>query len=356
MTTHSRTTTETVTLIQSLPQSQGRTVGEVEELHQRSLCYRLRYVDGGSVFVKRAQRAASGSWTADVVREAKILQLLHGLGAPVPRHLATVDKPDFKAMVTEYLDDRSPVATGHLLDNGGVAWADALGRTVAQIHALSARLGPVGTGIDQTPPTLNLVSPLVARIRRPTPSEVAAHAGGYSEMLTRLHLAGLDEALATTVDGWRADGLIHGDLKSDNLLRSRDVDDDEPISVIDWEFAGWGDTRWDVASLIGACVFEWLNGVICQSNGTLDDWLADAHWPLGAVRRAVRQLTAAYSTGGVVTDNDRAQWMRYAGLFLLQRLMMSAMHSPRLTSSALTYLQVATTILRDPSTGIELLT
>ncbi|MDD4761999.1 MAG: phosphotransferase [Candidatus Pacebacteria bacterium] len=51
-------------------------------------------------------------------------------------------------------------------------------------------------------------------------------------------------------------GLIHGDLKLDNILVVN-----ESFIFLDWELSGIGDLSWDIASIIGSMVIIWLDNL-----------------------------------------------------------------------------------------------
>ena len=51
---------------------------------------------------------------------------------------------------------------------------------------------------------------------------------------------------------WPCLTLVHGDLKSDNILV---VDAD--IKIVDWESVQWGDPAWDVASVFSDLALSW---------------------------------------------------------------------------------------------------
>jgi len=53
---------------------------------------------------------------------------------------------------------------------------------------------------------------------------------------------------------WRPDALIHGDLKWEHYLLDPNQDE-TPICLIDWELATFGDSAWDVASIISDIMF-----------------------------------------------------------------------------------------------------
>jgi aminoglycoside phosphotransferase (APT) family kinase protein len=63
--------------------------------------------------------------------------------------------------------------------------------------------------------------------------------------------AGAEAAVDAALDVWRSSTVVHGDLRWDNCMWS---EADGAVTVLDWEFAGWGDPAWDLAGLCGDAV------------------------------------------------------------------------------------------------------
>ena len=83
-------------------------------------------------------------------------------------------------------------------------------------------------------------------------------------------------------------GLIHGDLKGDNVLWSST----EPV-VLDWELCGRGFIGWDVGSVIGSMLVIWMEGM--QLDGPRPDaWFDEAVVPYPEVCGAARRFLADY--------------------------------------------------------------
>jgi aminoglycoside phosphotransferase (APT) family kinase protein len=338
-----RLTGETVEQLCRTAPFEGARAVEVVPLHQRNLCARVRFADGRQAFVKRALPGGANT----LAHEGAVLTALAGHGLPVPSLLATLPGTDGPVLVTE------DVAAAGTLDSarqaaGGTspAWAAAIGRSLAQVHAL-----PPADDLPASNPAARLARGWTVV----TPREVTQYAGGFAEALRQLRVDGLVGLLRETASEWTPTALFHGDIKSDNILCTENPDDERPVRLIDWEGGGRGDPRWDVGSLIGDSLFTWLSGIDLDAGPTLDDWIAAADPPFSAVQEDIAAATRAYESRRPVRPADRRQWIRYAAFFLLQRLCSSAVHSPVLPIRSLAYLQVAGQLLRRPDECGELL-
>lgn len=177
---------------------------------------------GGVPCVVKA--ASAPAKIADLRREAHVLALLQGrrLGAPAP--VAFAEGGGFAVLVTR----RRPGRPGITLYGGApetIAPAcAALGSALARLHAAP---------IDPPPGAAELL--------------VGARAAELAATLAGLPLpadlrAPLAEALAHPA--WRPahPRLVHGDAGLHNVLWGR-----RGLTLLDWELAGWGDPRLDLA-------------------------------------------------------------------------------------------------------------
>ncbi|MBM9469368.1 phosphotransferase family protein [Nakamurella leprariae] len=328
-------------------------VTDVQMVHRRSAGYRITLQDGRRWFAKRAQRRVDGTWSADLTTEGANHRVALGLPGVRPL-LPRLVHARHDILVTECIDDHR-----HLDDHRAAAGgtdpvaAAALGSVVRRLHAAGRR----ATGARP----VNHAAAAVGTWLSPTPTLVAQHPAGFTELTVRIRAAGLAAPLTRLAAGWRSITFIHGDLKSDNLfLRAADDDGHPAVRIIDWETAGLGDPRWDVGSLIGNHLFSWLAGLDFRQGQTLADWLAGAEVPWPRVQDETRTLLWAYDAGpaddhpapldaaGITTVGG------YAAVFLLQRVTASALTAPVLPPLALAAVQVAAALLTTDA-AVELL-
>jgi aminoglycoside phosphotransferase (APT) family kinase protein len=345
MTPQDRMTRETIAQLCAVEPFRGARVSDVVALSQRSLCFRLLFADGRRVFVKRAVHVEGGR-PASVSHEATVLTALADRGLPAPRPWLTLETEAGTVLVTDDVTGQGSLEQAREQSGGtSVAWAAAVGRTLAAVHAVSPC--PL--------PATNPADTLLRAWTQVTPRAVTLYANGYAELVRLLRGSRLEEPLRDAVAGWVPATAVHGDVKSDNVLCRLSPEQPGSVCLVDWESGGRGDPRWDVGCLIGDYLFTWLSGLDLDAGPDLDDWMAAADPPFSAVQDEMHAATSAYAALRPVTPADRAQWMRYAGFFLLQRLSSSALHSPVLPARSLAYLQVAAQLLRRPSECEELL-
>lgn len=179
-------------------------------------------IGGVPVVVKAAERPEK---RADLRREAHVLALLRRRLA-VPRLLATVEDEGWTVLVLRQRRGLPGVRLYGGPQEALMAPLTALGRTLARLHrrALAPPPEPEATGL--------LVATRAARLAArlndlPLPGELR---GPLAEALTH--------------PAWNParPRLIHGDAGLHNVLWSAGG-----LVLLDWELAGWGDPRLDLA-------------------------------------------------------------------------------------------------------------
>lgn len=183
----------------------------------------LARVGGTPCVLKAAERPAK---RADLAREARVLTMLAGRRLRAPRPIAFATGAGWSLLVTA----RRPGTPGLRLYAGPAAALNApliaLGRALACLHAL-----------DLPPPADAAAAGLLLACRA---AEIAA-------TLATLPLAAdlrgpLVAALAHPAWHPAAPRLTHGDAGLHNILWGA-----RGLTLLDWELAGWGDPRADLA-------------------------------------------------------------------------------------------------------------
>jgi len=120
--------------------------------------------------------------------------------------------------------------------------AAAVARALAAIHAVA-----------RDDAALRDDAPWVLALHRPPLEALRYLSAGSLELVQRLQAdAPLGAALDTLRNGWRADTLVHRDVKWANCIAHPAAGGSRPtrIKLVDWEMAGWGDPAFDVGSAL----------------------------------------------------------------------------------------------------------
>ncbi|WP_456823936.1 phosphotransferase family protein [Cellulomonas sp. P5_E12] len=150
--------------------------------------------------------------------------------------------------------------------------------------------------------------------------------------------------LLAAADRWEPTCFTHGDLRTDNVLVGPRGSEPtgptrEDVRLVDWEFSGHGDPRWDIAgALADAVVSSWdrfgteLSLPVVQACGL-------------AVRRGYGVATQGVSD---------PEWPGTVACFAAAHLVVATLSEARVAGHDLThrgvgYLQVAENILADPA-------
>ncbi len=268
---------------------------------QMSECYRVRltYADGGtgpaSVVLKVAAADQSSRQTGLAMglyeREVRFYaEIAPRLAGPLPpcRHAAY--DPETGAFDL-LLGDAAPAEVGDEIRGATVEQATLALTQLGHVH------GPLlGDPALADTPWLNGESPLNQGLM------AALYAGfvdRYSEQIAPAHrdvcerlVATLDAYLAQEAESGRAQGLVHGDYRLDNMLFGQ-PGADRPLTVVDWQTVTWGPAQTDVAYFLGCALPVQLR------RDHYDDLLRAYHVALGPdsplslddVREGVRRAT-----------------------------------------------------------------
>ncbi|WP_433535270.1 phosphotransferase [Micromonospora sp. CA-249363] len=256
----------------------------------------LRTADGGRAFVKAAPAVAQPHLTQGYAREAAILGRLP-VDLPAPRLRWTLDAAGWFVLCADAVD-------GHL---PRLPWARAeLDATLAAYAEVAAALADPPTGLTSLglPRLADLARSdilwweEVAAGREPLPALPAAARGRLPELVM------LESRLPEYADG--ATGVIHGDLRVDNVL----IDPDGRAWLCDWTWACTGPAWFDLVTLL----------LTAYAGGLDVDRIFAAHpaatgAPPDALDATLAALAGYYLTGAaaVTTSPQRAAHQRSSG-------------------------------------------
>lgn len=103
------------------------------------------------------------------------------------------------------------------------------------------------------------------------------------------HRPVLTEALNSARREVEPRGLIHADIKTDNVL----VRDDVPL-LIDWELCGRGPLAWDLGAVLGSMLTTWLDSLEMNDQTSVAAWIERAEVPFPYLSLCARAFLTTY--------------------------------------------------------------
>ncbi len=227
----------------------------------------------------------------------------------------------------------------------------ALGRALGRVH------GAFPDGQDDLQKLLPLPSqrPGVFRLHRPSLetrrnlSQAQAHCLRIVQQETEWI-----QRLESSSEEWLPMALIHGDIRSDNVLFAKG----EPgsLCLVDWELVQWGDPAWDLGAAIREHLGFWLRSMPLASELDAEARLQEAEVSFPALQRGLRSFWDAYAEA-VRLDEAEAialgrRSLSFASVQLLRWAWEMAANRQRLTSLSVLALQMAANISADIEEGM----
>jgi len=288
----------------------------------------LRVVEASrlnSVFIVTAEgrRPLVVKAGAGVAREAAVLERLHeaadggGLAAFLPTVLAA-DRTAGR-LVLESAPGARDLRRHHAHGRFSRALARQAGRALAALHAIPpAALDGMRVGGDHGP-EVRVHDPDLEAVRSMSPAakELTRFIQGQDDLC-----AALDRIAASS----RADGVIHGDVRWDNLLAIPSAGSRRwtRLALIDWELCEIGDPAADVGAFLGEYLRAWAQSVPVADPLDPGRLLGHAGLPLRRMRPALRAFWEAYARAGWPGD-ERAPLLRRAVDLAAVRLLTAAL-------------------------------
>jgi thiamine kinase-like enzyme len=164
---------------------------------------------------------------------------------------------------------------------------------------------------------------------------------------------GLTDQLEELRHEWQPSGFIHGDIRAENFLIPVPLSRDKrPVKIVDFEFAGAGDTAWDVGSLFSEYLSFWLFSFPLMTASPLDRFIQLADCPLDKIQPSVRSFWSQYARCMVLENSKSEQFLLRAVKFSALRFFVMALEVSAALSSVNTYIlslvQLGMNILAHP--------
>lgn len=199
---------------------------------------------------------------------------------------------------------------------------------------------------------LHGAAPWILQAHRPTPETFSRMSPANRQLLRWLQKNGaLTAGLQGLLTEWRAETLIHNDIKGDNILVTERADDGVRVRIVDWELIQFGDPAWDVGNLFRDFLDYWLLSIPLSGDLKPEEMLERAELPLTKLQPAARAFWHAYRASAGL-DVDAGAFLTRALRFAAARMaqgayeLSSGMHEP--SNLGVAMLQLAANILDDP--------
>lgn len=157
---------------------------------------------------------------------------------------------------------------------------------------------------------------------------------------------------------WRADRLMHGDIKWDNCVvyPAQSGDGTLALKVVDWELADIGDARWDVGALLQAYIAFWVFSMRISGEMLPAQYADTAQYPIERMQPSIRAFWESYvGTRGldrVAAEQLLTASMKFGAARMIQSAYEAMQFSAQISPHALCLLQVSFNILREPREAV----
>jgi thiamine kinase-like enzyme len=164
---------------------------------------------------------------------------------------------------------------------------------------------------------------------------------------------GLTDHLDQLRHEWHPSAFIHGDIRAENFLIPVPLGrGTRPVKIVDFEFAGAGDTAWDVGSLFSEYLSFWLFSFPLMTASPLDRFIQLADCPLDKIQPSVRSFWSQYARCMALENSKSEQFLLRAVKFSALRFFVMALEVSAALSSVNTYVlllvQLGMNILAHP--------
>ncbi|GAA2925195.1 hypothetical protein GCM10010446_06780 [Streptomyces enissocaesilis] len=270
----------------------------------------LHFADGTALVLKQVDPATSKAVGTAMGNEETMLRLIPEAGIPdfvrasIPRFVGADPETDTVIMegMTGFTSMREIAKSSPDIPVPALV---ALASVTAGIHTTAVN----HIIVNEKYAPQRIAFPFASFVTL-TPSELASGPGmDYSDYAAAMQ--SVDESVAQLRDDWGPKGLVHFDLRDDNILFKCPDSERPEIALVDWELAGFGDQMLDVGTIVGQLLIQWLHTL----RGDVGRLASSGAW--ATARRNVGLFLAAYEHSAPLNTGQREAAFRYAGLSLL---------------------------------------
>lgn len=281
----------------------------ISEIGRRNRNFRTTRASGQALFIKQVP-AVIAETILSFQREAACGQL--AAEAPPASAMRSISPllrrydPKWHVLVYDALQDSESLS--ELIARLGAipeSLPERLARTLAAVHLETMRPGALTNAssvLTGEPPWIFIIGERAETVM-PNMSEacrqVVAQIRRTPELL---------HGLAQLGQQWRRICLMHGDIKSDNVLITAPAGGEREIRLVDWELANLGEPLWDAAGFLCMFLQQWIFSLRLDAATQQGSPQTSAYPPLDAVRHNAAAFWSAYldAMRGALPGSDDA--------------------------------------------------
>lgn len=273
-------------------------------------------------------------------------------------HLVAFDR-DAPALVLDWIGDGVPLWV-HYHDHADFP-RDALRRLGRALGLVHSRFRSGEQVTDSRLHWLPRGPPPLLRVHRPGLDWLATLSAPGHEVLRivqrqRAWLRYLDRLAGL----WTPETIIHGDVRSDNVLVVSTLPQAGPtgIRLVDWELVQHGDPAWDVAAALRDLVAFWVSTLPLPSRAAAKETseaIAQAPYSWPVIQSAFRAFWQAYREAAALEPGRASPLLlravQFSSAHLIQAALEATQGARHLSSYAVLLLQTAANLAKDAASS-----
>lgn len=305
-----------------------------------------------------AKQGCGGEGYGTVAHEAAIYGALSGVSASDGFSNYLPDFIDYNAnedvLVIELFDEAAALYESHAFETVPRGVDAAFGQAIGMLHCSRPSDFPSSTAVKslQTPSVFWLGAPPVSILREM--SRI-----GLQVLSTLQERSEVAEPLSALGQSWRDDALIHFDAKLSNVLAfpKEPYDLATRVKIIDLEYVGYGDRRWDVGSVFAGYLDLWLASMPLTGRAPADQFMSDAKFPLSRAQDCIRDFWTSYRETVEAVDRGDEDFLigcvQFAAARLIHTALERAMVATALDNRIAALVQLGANMLQEPHQAVR---